>query len=68
MASSTHKAKHFIIRNEDVFFPELQKRYVDGSFEIKRLGVGTAGVVYRVSRTHVIKVMQSEAYLKYLNW
>lgn len=68
MASPKHKAKHVIVQNEGVFFPELQRRYVEGSFEIKRLGVGTAGVVYQVSPTHVIKVMQSERYLKHLKW
>ena len=68
MSSNTVKNKHVIIQQEKLFFPELQRRYVEGAFELKRLGVGTAGVVYQVSPTHVIKVMRSERYLKHIGW
>lgn len=55
--SEKQKNKDIITKNESVIFPELQARYVEDGFTIKRMGTGTTGVVYQVSPDEVIKVM-----------
>lgn len=68
MNTQKRKNKDVIIEREKLFIPELEKLYSDKKTKITRLGVGTAGVVYRVSGDEVVKVMLSERYYNQISW
>ena len=68
MNTQKRKNKDIIIEREKLFIPEITKLYSDGKTKIARLGVGTAGVVYRVTTDEVVKVMLSERYYNQIRW
>lgn len=68
MPQNKIKNKDIIAKSEHVFFPELRRKYTTDTFDIRKLGTGTTGVVYQVSPTEVVKVMPSARYIKQISW
>ena len=68
MATTKVKPITIIENNNTAIVRELQQTFSSPDYSIIQIGKGAAGIVYRVSDTHVIKVMPAQKYASHLEW
>jgi len=68
MATKKFKPVSIVENNKTKVLRELKQEFSSPDFKIQEVGKGAAGIVYRVSKSEVVKVIPAQKYMSHLKW